>query len=130
MASENNSLQNQPSTPERSSEPSLEEKFPVPASNDLSVPGTDVHMVDSGVANIRALNEFESLEDQTVYEVVTECQNAPQGSNTDYPHINLQLCDGQIINAKNGEIIINLLEFVANDESDTSFMFFSQRPYR
>ena len=77
-----------------------------------SVPGADVNMVDAEVANINALNEFESLKDITVYEVVTEHQATPKVLSTYYPHIFLQLCDGQIINAENSETINNSSQFL------------------
>ena len=89
-------------------------------------------MVDSEVAGINTHDESESLEDLTIYEVVTDYQGAPPISTTNYPHIFLQLLDGQIINVENGEIIISLSQFVATDESaeplvsDTTSIFSSQ----
>ena len=96
----------QPSTPERPSGPSLEQKFRDPILNGASSSTTNVDMADSEVANMTTHQEFESLEDLTVYEVVTEYQSVPPISTTNYPHIFLQLRDGQIINVENGEIVI------------------------
>ena len=62
--------------------------------------------------------EFESLEDITVYEVVTEYQVTPMGQINNYPHIFLQLCDGEIINASSGEVVIHLSQF-ENQEAVT-----------
>ena len=122
----------QPSTPERPSGPSLEEQFRDPSLSNTLVIDTDVYMADSEVADINAHDEFEPLENLTVYEVVTEYQGDPPISATNYPHIFLQLRDGQIINVENGEIIISLSQFVATDESaeplgsDTTSIFSSQ----
>ena len=85
--------------------------------NNISVSDT-VCMVEAEVASINAREEFESLEDITVYEVVTEYQSAPPISTAKYPHIFLQLRDGQIINVENGEVIINLSQFVANEPAE------------
>ena len=120
------------STPERSYGPSLAEQCPTPVSNHISAPGADVNMLDTKVANINTNGGRDSLEDIPVFEVVTEYQNTPQSTVANYPHIFLQLCDGQIINVKNGEIIIRLSQFVAPNglveplQSDTTSIFSSQ----
>ena len=93
-------------------------------------------MADSEVADINTEDESKSLEDLTVYEVVTEYQGAHPTSTTSYPHIFLQLRDAQIINVENGEIIISLSQFVATEESaepcesDTTSIFLSQTSSR
>ena len=73
-------------------------------------------MVDAEVADINAHNECESLEDITVFEVVTNFQATPKIPASNYPHIFLQLFEGQIIYAENGEVIINLSQFLAPNE--------------
>ena len=89
-------------------------------------------MTDSEVENISTHVEPDSPEDLTVYEVITEYQGAPSTSNTNYPHIFLQLREGQIINVETGEIIINLSQFIAVEEptepreGDTTSVFSSQ----
>ena len=87
------------STPERSSGLSLEEQFQDSSSNRTSIPEIEVHMVDAEVANVTAHDEFESLEDLTVYEVFQ--QSVYPTSTTNYPHIFLQLRNGQIVNVEN-----------------------------
>ena len=115
------SISEQPNIPER-----------LPSLNNPSVLDTNVYMIDAKVAGINAQDEFDSLEDITVYEVVTEYPSAPQISTANYPHIFLQLRNGKIINVENGEIIINLSQFVATNESaeppvsDTTSMLSSQ----
>ena len=49
---------------------------------------------------------------------MTEYQSAPPISTANYPHIFLQLRDGQIINVENGEVIISLSQFVANESAE------------
>ena len=62
----------------------------------------------------------------------TEYPSASPISTANYPHIFLQLRDWQIINVENGEVIINLSQFVATNESaeppvsDTTSMLSSQ----
>ena len=82
--------------------------------NHLSSLDTDVGMSETEVASINAHGEFDSLEDITVYEVVTEYQSAPTMLTANYPHVFLQLRDGQIINIENGEVVISLAQFSAN----------------
>ena len=101
-----------PSTPERSSEPSLEEESLVYTSSESSAET----MINTEVAAIDEHNELESLEDITVYEVITEYTNVPLPAHTSHPHIYLQLWDGQIINAENGQAVINLSQFELNNE--------------
>ena len=85
------------STPERSSDPTHEEQFQNPILPSTVVIGTDVDMADSEVAGLKTLEEIESLEDLTVYEVVTEYQDHPPTSTTNYSRVFLQLQDEQII---------------------------------
>ena len=101
------SISEQPNAPERSI-----------SLNNISAIDTDVCMIDAEVASINAHEELESLEDITVYEVVTEYQSAPPISTANYPHIFLQLRDGQIINVENGEVVINISQFVANETAE------------
>ena len=77
-------LHEQLSTPERPSDPSLEEQFEGPNSSNTQVLSTDVYMADSENASITTHDEFESLEDITVYEVVTDYQHTPPISTTNY----------------------------------------------
>ena len=53
--------------------------------NHLSSLDTDVGMSETEVASINAHGEFDSLEDITVYEVVTEYQSAPTMLTANYP---------------------------------------------
>ena len=103
------STSEQPNAPERSI-----------SGNILPSLDTDVCMVEAAVASINAHGEFDSIEDITVYEVVTEYQSAPPISTANYPHIFLQLRDGQIINVENGEVIISLSQFAANEPAEPS----------
>ena len=103
------STSEQPNAPERSI-----------SGNNLSSLDTDVCIVEAEVASINAHGEFDSLEDITVYEVVTEYQSAPPISTANYPHIFLQLRDGQIINVENGEIVISLSQFAVNEHEEPS----------
>ena len=48
---------------------------------------------------------------------MTEYQTTPQPPATKYPYIFLKLCEGQIINVENGEVIISLSQFVAPSEA-------------
>ena len=60
-----------------------------------------------------------SLEEVTVYEVVTEYRPMPDVGRLIHnsPHIFIQLCDGEIINAESGERIVNidLIQFIVNN---------------
>ena len=105
-------------TPERPSEPALEEQFRDSYLDSTSVPETDIHMVEAEVADINTREEFESLEDLTVYEIVTEYRDNSIIPTNNYQRIFLQLQYGQIINATNGEVVINLSQFVVRNESD------------
>ena len=107
-----NSEMNTASIPEQHNTPER-----LPSVNSASVLDTDVYMVDAEVASINVKDEFESLEDITVYEVVTEYQSTPPISTANYPHLFLQLRDGQMINVENGEVVISLSQFVATNES-------------
>ena len=80
-------INERPSTPERPSGPSLEERFHDPILNSASCSTTDVDMADSEVANIYTHEEFESLEDLTVYEVVTEYRDNSVTSTNNYQRI-------------------------------------------
>ena len=53
-----------------------------------------------------------------VYEVVSECQGVqnPTQALNNYQHIFIKKCDGEIINAENGERIINLSQFMKFNE--------------
>ena len=73
-------------------------------------------MDDSDIESSSPIEAFGSLEDLTVYEVVTEYRADQPTSMTTYPRVFLQLQDGQIINAESGEIVISLSQFVATDE--------------
>ena len=65
-------------------------------------------------------NSTKSVEEVTIYEVVTEYRPRPDVGQLlqQYPHIFIQLCDGEIIDAESGERIINidLTQFIANTE--------------
>ena len=78
-------------------------------------------MADYEVESLNSIEEFESLEDLTVYEVVAEYRENPPTSTTNYPRVFYQLQDGQIINAESCEIIISLSQFVAPKESAELF---------
>ena len=75
------------STPERSSDPLLEEQFSAPFPNNISVLNINDSRVEAEEEDINAYHECESLEDITVYEVVTEYQTTPQPPATKYPSI-------------------------------------------
>ena len=109
------------STPDRPSGPLLEEQFsaPLPNNKQDQIPriDTDVNEVNEEVADINTSNECDPLEDIIVYEVVTEYQATPPVPAANYPHIFLQLCNGQIINVESGEVIISLSQFIAPNEA-------------
>ena len=115
-------IENEPnielSTPDRPSGPLLEEQFSTSLPNNNSSINTDVN--DAEVGDNIAHNECDSLEDITVYEVVTEYQTTSTASFNNYPHIFLQLHEGQIINVESGEVIISLSQFVAPNEVSES----------
>ena len=62
-------------------------------------------------------NSVNSVEEITVYEVVTEYRPMPYVGQIirNYPHIFTTLCDGEIINAESGERIIGLTQFIVNN---------------
>ena len=77
---------------------------------------TDVN--DAEVADIIAHPDGDSLEEITVYEVVTEYQTTSTATLANYPHIFLQLHEGQIINVESGEVVISLSQFLAPNETN------------
>ena len=64
-------------------------------------------------------NSMNSVEEVTLYEVVTEYRSRPDVGQLlqQYPHIFVQLCDGEIIDAESGERIVNIdiTQFIANN---------------
>ena len=77
----------QPSTPERSSDPSLEEQFQDSVLHSTLAIGVNTVMDDSEVESFNPIEAFESLEDLTVYEVVTEYRESQPTSTTNYPRV-------------------------------------------
>ena len=59
-------------------------------------------------------------DEMVVYEVVLEYQGVPNPIQVlnDYPHIFIKLCDGEIINAESGEMILNLSQFMVDNKSN------------
>ena len=71
-------------------------------------------LTNEEIADITEGHEVNPSDDMAVYEVVseyTEASNPTQAINS-FPHIFIKLCDGAIINAENGECIINLYQFM------------------
>ena len=79
-------------------------------------------LTNEEIADITEGHEVNPLDDMVVYEVVSEHRQAsnPTQAINSYPHIFIKLCDGEIINAENGERIINLSQFMtANGINET-----------
>ena len=87
--------QEQRSTHERLSCPSLEEQCSTHVPNNISALVADANMIDAEVANINTNSGCDSLEDITVYEVVTKYQNTPQWTVANIPHYSFSLVTGK-----------------------------------
>ena len=63
---------------------------------------------------MKANNEIDELESIMIYQVVTEFQviSSQIPSINDCPHIFIKLCDGDIIEAQNGERITDISQFI------------------
>ena len=79
-------------------------------------------LTNEEIVDMTGGNDVNSSDEMVVYEVVSEYQEQPtltlavvNAVNT-YPHIFIKLCDGEIINAENGERILNLSQFMAINE--------------
>ena len=87
---------------------------------DKSLDITDAaEQMDAEVTEIRdGVNSTISVEEVTIYEV-TEYRPRPDVGQLlqHYPHVFVQLCDGDIIDAESGERIVNidLAQFIANN---------------
>ena len=98
------------STHEGSSGPSFGGPFkPTTAVEEANYMGTEITEIME--------NSVNSVEEITVYEVVTEYRPMPYVGQIirNYPHIFTTLCDGEIINAESGERIIGLTQFIVNN---------------
>ena len=72
--------------------------------------------INEEIINITRGNKEEGNPSDEMYEVVSEYQRQPdltQAAVNTYPHIFIKLCNGKIINAENGERIVNLSQFMA-----------------
>ena len=83
-----------------------------------ATPMEEAEYMDTEVTEILD-NSLNSVEEVTVYEVVTEYRQMPDVGQLlqHYPHIFVQLCDGDIIDVESGERIVNidLTQFIANN---------------
>ena len=72
--------------------------------------------MDTEVAD-KIENSMHSLEEITVYEVVTEYRPMSVAGQiiSNYPQIFIKLCDGEIISTESGERIIDLTQFIADN---------------
>ena len=78
----------------------------------------ETEYMDTEVAEVFE-NSTQSVEEVTIYEVVTEYRPRPDVGQLiqKYPHIFIQLCDGEVIDAESGEQIVNidLTQFITNN---------------